>query len=62
MTTSLFGFCCRKSCVHDLAYLAMAGALAYKGQLRQPPRRGSLPVADLVGGACASVAILAAIR
>lgn len=47
---------------HDLAYLAMAGALAYKGQLRQPPRRGSLPVADLVGGACASVAILAAIR
>jgi CoA:oxalate CoA-transferase len=47
---------------HDLAYLAMAGSLAYKGQLRQPPRRGSLPVADIVGGAYAAIALLAALR
>jgi crotonobetainyl-CoA:carnitine CoA-transferase CaiB-like acyl-CoA transferase len=47
---------------HDLAYLAMAGTLAYKGQLRQPPRRGSLPVADIVGGAYAAIALLAALR
>ncbi len=47
---------------HDLAYLAMAGALAYKGQLRQPPRRASLPIADVVGGAYAAIAILAALR
>ena len=47
---------------HDLAYLAMGGSLAYRGQLRQPPRRASLPVADIAGGAFAAVAILAALR
>ncbi len=46
---------------HDLAYLAMGGSLAYRGQLRQPPSRASLPVADIAGGAFAAVAILAAL-
>lgn len=47
---------------HDLAYLAMGGSLAYRGQLRQPPSRASLPIADIAGGAFAAVAILAAIH
>ncbi len=47
---------------HDLAYLAMGGSLAYRGQLRQPPSRASLPIADIAGGAFAAVAILAALR
>jgi crotonobetainyl-CoA:carnitine CoA-transferase CaiB-like acyl-CoA transferase len=47
---------------HDLAYLAMGGSLAYRGQLRQPPSRASLPLADVAGGAFAAIAILAALR
>lgn len=47
---------------HDLAYLAMGGSLAHRGQLRQPPSRASLPIADIAGGAFAAVAILAALR
>ncbi len=47
---------------HDLAYLAMGGSLAYRGQLRQPPSRASLPIADIAGGAFAAVSILAALR
>ena len=47
---------------HDLAYLAMGGSLAYRGQLRQSPSRASLPIADIAGGAFAAVAILAALR
>lgn len=47
---------------HDLAYLAMGGALAYRGQLRQPPSRASLPIADIAGGAFAAIAMLAALR
>jgi crotonobetainyl-CoA:carnitine CoA-transferase CaiB-like acyl-CoA transferase len=47
---------------HDLAYLAMGGSLAYRGQLRQPPSRASLPIADIAGGAFAAIAILAALR
>ncbi|MEC8196612.1 MAG: CaiB/BaiF CoA-transferase family protein [Pseudomonadota bacterium] len=47
---------------HDLAYLAMGGALAHRGQLRQPPSRAALPIADIAGGAFAAIAILAALR
>jgi len=47
---------------HDLAYLAVGGSLAHKGQLRQPPSRASLPLADIAGGAFAAVSILAALR
>jgi len=47
---------------HDLAYMAMGGGLALKGHLRQPPGRASLPFADMVGGAFAAVAILAALQ
>lgn len=35
---------------HDLAYLAMGGALAHRGQLRQSPSRAALPIADIAGG------------
>ncbi|MEP4752867.1 MAG: CaiB/BaiF CoA-transferase family protein, partial [Nitratireductor sp.] len=47
---------------HDLAYLAMGGSLAYRGQLRRPPGRAALPIADIAGGAFAAIAILAALR
>lgn len=47
---------------HDLAYLAMGGGMAHRGQLRQPPSRASLPVADLAGAAFAAIAILAALH
>jgi len=47
---------------HDLAYLAMGGAIVHKGQLGKQPARSSLPVADIVGGAYAAIAILAALR
>ena len=47
---------------HDLAFVAMGGGLAMKGQLRHPPSRGSLPVADIAGGAFAAIAILAALH
>ncbi|WP_294221514.1 CaiB/BaiF CoA-transferase family protein [uncultured Shimia sp.] len=53
---------CATKAGHDLAYLAMGGSLAYRGQLRQPPSRASLPIADIAGGAFAAVAILAALR
>ncbi|MGO1121078.1 CaiB/BaiF CoA transferase family protein [Rhodovibrionaceae bacterium A322] len=51
-----------KKAGHDLAYIAMGGGLANKGQLRQPPSRATLPVADIAGGAYAAVAILAALQ
>lgn len=47
---------------HDLAFLAMGGGMAMRGQLRQPPSRASLPLADISGGAFAAVAILAALH
>lgn len=47
---------------HDLAYLAMGGGLAHRGQLRQPPSRASLPIADIAGGSFSALAILAALR
>ena len=47
---------------HDLAYMAMGGGMAHKGQLRSPPQRAALPVADYLGGAYAGIAILAALR
>lgn len=47
---------------HDLAYLAMGGGVAHRGQLRQAPSRASLPVADLAGAAFAAIAILAALH
>ncbi len=47
---------------HDLAYIAMGGGLAQKGQLREPPSRSPLPVADIAGGAFAAIAILAALQ
>ena len=47
---------------HDLAYIAMGGGLAQRGQLRQAPSRSSLPVADIAGGSFAAVAILAAMH
>jgi crotonobetainyl-CoA:carnitine CoA-transferase CaiB-like acyl-CoA transferase len=47
---------------HDLAYIAMGGGLAQKGQLRQAPSRSSLPVADIAGGSFAAISILAAMH
>ncbi|MEM9254706.1 MAG: CaiB/BaiF CoA-transferase family protein [Pseudomonadota bacterium] len=47
---------------HDLAYLAQAGAFQHSGHWREPPRRSSAPVADLLGGANAAIAILAALH
>lgn len=47
---------------HDLAYLAMGGAFVHRGQLRQPPSRAALPIADIAGGAFAATAILAALH
>ena len=47
---------------HDLAYIAMGGGLAQRGQLRQPPSRSSLPIADVAGGSFATISILAALH
>jgi len=47
---------------HDLAYIAMGGGLAQRGQLRQAPSRSSLPVADIAGGSFAAISILAAMH
>ncbi|MEX2520052.1 MAG: CoA transferase [Paracoccaceae bacterium] len=47
---------------HDLAYLAMGGGVAHRGQLRQAPSRASLPMADIAGAAFAAIAILAALH
>jgi crotonobetainyl-CoA:carnitine CoA-transferase CaiB-like acyl-CoA transferase len=46
---------------HDLNYLAAGGGLAFPGQWLSPPTRSSLPVADLAGGSCAAIALLAAL-
>jgi len=46
---------------HDLNYLAAGGGLAFPGQWLAPPTRSSLPVADLAGGSCAAIALLAAL-
>jgi crotonobetainyl-CoA:carnitine CoA-transferase CaiB-like acyl-CoA transferase len=46
---------------HDLSYLAAAGGLAFPGQWLAAPARSSLPVADLAGGSCAAIALLAAL-
>jgi crotonobetainyl-CoA:carnitine CoA-transferase CaiB-like acyl-CoA transferase len=51
-----------KKAGHDLAYIAMGGGLAQKGQLRQPPSRASLPVADIAGGSFAAISILSALH
>jgi alpha-methylacyl-CoA racemase len=47
---------------HDVNYVAAAGALAYPGQWLEPPRRSSLPVADMGGGAFAAIAVLSALH
>jgi len=46
---------------HDLSYLAAGGGLAFPGQWLGAPARSSLPVADLAGGSCAAIAVLAAL-
>ena len=46
---------------HDLSYLAAGGGLAFPGQWLGAPARSSLPVADLAGGSCAAIALLAAL-
>ncbi len=46
---------------HDLNYLCASGAMALPGHWREAPRRSSIPVADLAGGAYAAIAILAAL-
>jgi len=52
----------RSKAGHDLAYIAMGGGLVHKGQLRRPPSRSALPVADIAGGSYAAIAILAAMH
>jgi len=47
---------------HDVNYVAAAGALAFPGQWLKAPVRSSLPIADMGGGACAAIAILAALH
>jgi crotonobetainyl-CoA:carnitine CoA-transferase CaiB-like acyl-CoA transferase len=47
---------------HDGNYLAAAGALGLSGHWGEAPRRSGIPVADLAGGACAAIAILAALH
>ncbi|MFC7296524.1 CaiB/BaiF CoA transferase family protein [Marinobacter aromaticivorans] len=47
---------------HDLGYLAAAGAMSLPGHWAEKPRRTALPVADIMAGACAATAILAALR
>lgn len=46
---------------HDLSYLAAGGGLAFPGEWLGAPARSSLPVADLAGGSCAAIALLAAL-
>lgn len=46
---------------HDLSYLAAGGGLAFPGAWLGAPARSSLPVADLAGGSCAAIALLAAL-
>jgi CoA:oxalate CoA-transferase len=46
---------------HDLSYLAAGGGLAFPGEWLGRPARSSLPVADLAGGSCAAIALLAAL-
>jgi crotonobetainyl-CoA:carnitine CoA-transferase CaiB-like acyl-CoA transferase len=46
---------------HDLNYLAAGGGLAFPGQWLGVPTRSSLPVADMAGGSCAAIALLAAL-
>ena len=47
---------------HDVNYVAAAGTLAFPGQWLKPPARSSLPIADMAGGAFATIALLAALR
>ncbi|MGE0701256.1 MAG: CaiB/BaiF CoA transferase family protein [Hyphomicrobiaceae bacterium] len=47
---------------HDLNYLAAGGAMALPGHWMEPPKRSGLPIADLVGGSYAAIAILAALN
>ena len=51
----------RERAGHDLNYLAAGGGLAFPGQWLSAPTRSSLPVADLAGGSCAAIALLAAL-
>lgn len=46
---------------HDLNYLAAGGVMALPGHWMEPPKRAGIPIADLVGGSYASIAILSAI-
>ena len=47
---------------HDVNYVAAAGGLAFPGQWLKAPARSSLPIADMAGGAFATIALLAALR
>lgn len=47
---------------HDLNYLAAGGAIALPGHWLEPPRRSGLPIADLVAGSYAVIAILSALH
>jgi crotonobetainyl-CoA:carnitine CoA-transferase CaiB-like acyl-CoA transferase len=47
---------------HDVNYVAAAGALAFPGQWLKAPGRSSLPIADMGGGAFATIAVLAALH
>lgn len=47
---------------HDLNYLAAGGAMALPGHWLEPPRRSGLPIADLVAGSYAVIAILSALH
>ncbi len=46
---------------HDVNYLAAGGGLAFPGQWLGAPTRSSLPIADMAGGSCAAIALLAAL-
>ncbi|MCC7272834.1 MAG: CoA transferase [Alphaproteobacteria bacterium] len=47
---------------HDLNYLAAGGAMALPGHWLEPAKRSGLPVADLVAGSYAVIAILSALQ
>lgn len=47
---------------HELNYLAAAGSFSLPGHWGEPARRQGIPMADLMGGAFASIAMLAALR
>jgi crotonobetainyl-CoA:carnitine CoA-transferase CaiB-like acyl-CoA transferase len=48
--------------VHDINYLALAGAMSIPGHWNEEPRRSGLPIGDLAAGLYAAINILAALR